>query len=203
MEQRQLVLDDRPYEGIIHEVISVNQQVSKGDDLLMVADSARRLGVVLRNTSERLSDDLEVPLDRVTEKPVLEVTRFAPAVGGFEDEPAARRMSSRYLGVLGRIEDGAALVHGTDEVRVLESAQHHQINATAQQLPEVLPKSEVAMEQVGAGFRSELHEEVEVAVPRFELTAGGGPEDLEACDAVVLAKPLDGWPIPLDQGNHG
>ena len=59
------------------------------------------------------------------------------------------------------------------------------------------------MEEIGAGLGTELHEKIEVAAPRLEITAGGRSEELESRDAVLPTQQLNRRSILINQGNHG
>lgn len=81
-----LVLDRAPDERVIDEVVAVNEDVAKSDDLPVVADAGGGLRIMLREPPDCFADDLEIPLDRLAEQAVTAVVVDRLASRGVADE---------------------------------------------------------------------------------------------------------------------
>jgi hypothetical protein len=81
-----LILDSAPHKRVIDEVIAVDQHIAKGDDLLVVANPRGSRRVMLRQTLDRLANDLEIALHRVTQQAIAPVIVERAPPGGLADK---------------------------------------------------------------------------------------------------------------------
>ena len=65
-----MIGDDIPDHPIIHHVITVDEDITKGNDPLVVGDVCHQIGIFFRQAVQRLTDDLELPFDSGTQERV-------------------------------------------------------------------------------------------------------------------------------------
>lgn len=69
-QQREIVADDLPDAGMIEQIVTVDQQVSEGDDLSVVADAACRRGIEAIEADHGFADDFEVAFHGLAQEAV-------------------------------------------------------------------------------------------------------------------------------------
>jgi hypothetical protein len=76
LSQTRKVVVDRPPDGlVVHLAIAVDQRIPHADRPLKIRNKRRNLRSLARQTIERLTDNLELPLDRRAHHCVGEVIR--------------------------------------------------------------------------------------------------------------------------------
>jgi hypothetical protein len=71
MEQWKVFSYDIPHDRIFNEVVSVNQNISKRNDTLVLADLTSHIRGGLDQTVQRFTDYFKLPLDAASQQPVL------------------------------------------------------------------------------------------------------------------------------------
>jgi hypothetical protein len=58
-----MIGDDVPYYPIVYHVITVDKDIAKSDNPLVIGDLCDQDGILFGQTVQRLTDDLELPFD--------------------------------------------------------------------------------------------------------------------------------------------
>jgi hypothetical protein len=74
-QRGQLHLHGAPYQRMVHQVVAVDQDVSKGDDLRVLRDALGTSRVHLGQPLDRLADDLEVAFHALAQQALGAVLR--------------------------------------------------------------------------------------------------------------------------------
>ena len=83
---------------MIDEIVTVDEDVTEGNDLAIVTDTGGGLGVVLSKAPDGLADNLEISLDRLAEQAVISVFLDRLSPRGIANE---RRSVANILKQLG------------------------------------------------------------------------------------------------------
>jgi len=86
LKRRELLLDGVPDQGVIDQVITVDQHVAKGDDLGIRTDPVCGGRVMVRKPLDGLADDLEVAHHGLAQQPIGAVLRQLAARGHLANE---------------------------------------------------------------------------------------------------------------------
>lgn len=78
--------DHVPDNGIIDDVVTVDQDVAKGDDLRRAADAFREIRVIPSQSPDAFADDFEVSLNRLPQEAVRAVFVKRSGVGDVPDK---------------------------------------------------------------------------------------------------------------------
>ena len=60
LKPRQVALDDLPHACVIDDVVAVNQQIAKSDDVIMLGDASGSGRIIAADAIKRFADDLKV-----------------------------------------------------------------------------------------------------------------------------------------------
>jgi hypothetical protein len=127
-----LRLHGAPHQRVVYQVVTVDQNVSKGDDLWVLSDALGTGRVELRQPFDCLADDLEIAFHGLTQQPIGAVLRQRAAFAITSPmKAAASRMSSSSFGDRACIQGPPGAVDRGDEVRIDHRAGHHQVDLAA------------------------------------------------------------------------
>ena len=79
-------MDDAPNVGVADHVVTVNDQVAEGDDLIGVGNLSGQCGIGFADAIEGFADDLEIPFDAAAQETIAKVVGLGDPVRDLLDQ---------------------------------------------------------------------------------------------------------------------
>lgn len=177
------------------------QLIAKGDDPPPLGDLLCSARISLVQLAQRLANDREVPMNRVTQFPIGKIMILGlVARVGCDTLDRVENIAQKFADS-GGIERHPVLVGLLQKVWIPDILAAYQVHLPAQQCFQVFHQTEKTVGQ-SLGIVVELVEEVDVASGQVKASAGGRAEEFQLPHAVLSAQGADGITMLFNKLDH-